>query len=276
MDKENQNDINKDINDSEKTENTIPEYIAPDEETLKKQNKKKKQAVVVIVAVSVLALLLIAVIIVCVVKLNSSDSKSQPTETVAVISEVQPELTDVAQTEILTEETLTKAEESSEITNTESSSVSVVAEEKPKTTNKATPGSNKKPKKEEPTIEGLPPLTQTGDNILSDSPDNKYIKAVCEKYGVSSDNVVAIYAIPDKGNNFVLEFDGTKDSSGKIIKSPDTLLKVHQIDIKGNIKTATGKKQGNVGVSYYEGLMVFYMVTNIVMPQYPDYFTGVK
>lgn len=126
------------------------------------------------------------------------------------------------------------------------------------------------------TIEGLPPLEKTGDNILSDSADNEFIKLVSEKYGVDPKNLVAIYAIPDKGNNFVLEFDGTTDANGNIVKSPDTLKRVHQVDKERNIVTATGSVSGNVGVSYAEGKFVFYIVTNLIMPQYPDYFTGVQ
>lgn len=126
------------------------------------------------------------------------------------------------------------------------------------------------------TIEGLPPLEKTGDNILSDSADNEFIKLVSEKYGIDPKNLVAIYAIPDKGNNFVLEFDGSTDSNGNVIKSPDTLKRVHQVDEERNIVTATGTVTGNIGVSYAEGKFVFYIVTNLIMPQYPDYFTGVQ
>ena len=128
----------------------------------------------------------------------------------------------------------------------------------------------------QPTIEALPPLTKTGDNILSDNPDNEFIKIIVEKYGVDPKNLVAIYAVPDKGNNFVLEFNGKTDSNGSVIKSPDTLKRVHQIDKDRNVKTATGTITGNVSVSYAEGKLVFYLVTNVIMPQYPDYFTGVE
>ncbi len=274
MDEDNRNELNENINEPQTAGGTVPPYTAPDEETLKKQNSKKKQAVVVIVGISVITLLIIAVIVAFVIKAVSKKNEPPIQESEIPFSETVTDLTDVSETQIISE---------SEISNTEIPSESdikpteavLVTEKNPKTTAKASDNA-KKPHKEPPTVEGLPPLTQTGDNILSDSPDNKFVKAVCEKYGTPCDNVVAIYAIPDKGNNFVLEFDGTKDSSGKVIKSPDTLFKVHQIDLKGNIKTATGKRSGNVGVTYYEGLMVFYMVTNIVMPQYPDYFTGVK
>lgn len=117
--------------------------------------------------------------------------------------------------------------------------------------------------------------TNNGDNILSDYHENKYIKLVADKYNVNTDLLVAIYSEPDVGSNFVLEFSGKKDSDGNYIKSPDTLEKVYQIDKAKNISVATGKPTGNIGVSYAEGTLCFYMVKTVVMKQYPDYFTGV-
>ena len=118
-------------------------------------------------------------------------------------------------------------------------------------------------------------LSKNGDNILSDHHNNKYIKMVHEKYSIDTENLVAIYSSPDTGNNFVLEFKNEKDSIGNIIKSPDTLKRVYLIDKKGDIAIATGTTSGNVGVSYAEGTLCFNMVKTIVMPQYPEYFTGV-
>lgn len=119
-------------------------------------------------------------------------------------------------------------------------------------------------------------LTKNGTNQLSDHHNNKYIKLVAEKYNVDTEMLVAIYSEPDTGNNFVLEFNGKRDEDGNVIKSPDTLSKVYQIDKNKNISVATGKSTGNVGVSYAEGTLCFNMIKTIVMPQYPDYFTGVE
>ncbi len=118
-------------------------------------------------------------------------------------------------------------------------------------------------------------LDKEGDNVLSDHHDNKYIKAVSSKFGADTEKLVAVYSVPDKGENYVLEFDGTKDANGNITKSPDTLSKVYRIDEKGNIEVATGKTSGNIGVSYAEGVLCIEMIKKFVMPQYPDYFTGV-
>lgn len=137
-----------------------------------------------------------------------------------------------------------------------------------------TPATTKKPNNYDPIAE-YEELTKNGDNILSDHHNNKYIKLVSEKFGVDKELLVAIYSTPDTGNNFVLEFDGKKDKDGNVIKSPDTLKKVYQIDKNKNISVATGKTTGNIGVSYAEGTLCFNMIQNIVMPQYPEYFTGV-
>lgn len=119
-------------------------------------------------------------------------------------------------------------------------------------------------------------LTKNGDNVLSDHHNNKYIKLVSEKFGVKKELLVAIYSVPDTGNNFVLEFSGKRDKDGNVVKSPDTLTRVYQIDKNKNITVATGKVKGNIGVSYAEGTLCFNMIKTIVMPQYPEYFTGVE
>lgn len=137
-------------------------------------------------------------------------------------------------------------------------------------------GSDNKNTTKNTAIENYEKLSKNGDNMLSDHHDNQYIKLVAGEYEVDTDLLVAIYSVPDTGNNFVLEFDGTKDSSGNYIKSPDTLKTVYQIDLERNIKVATSSGVGNVGVSYAEGLFCFNMVKTLVMEQYPDYFTGIN
>ena len=125
-------------------------------------------------------------------------------------------------------------------------------------------------------VEEYEKLSKNADNILSDHHNNKYIKLVSEKYNVDKELLVAIYTEPDKGNNFVLEFNGERDEDGNVIKSPDTLNKVYAIDKNKNIAVATGKATGNIGVSYAEGTLCFNMIKTIVMPQYPEYFSGVE
>ncbi len=137
-------------------------------------------------------------------------------------------------------------------------------------------GSDNKKTTKNVAVENYEKLSKNGDNRLSDHYDNEYIKLVEGEYGVDTDLLVAIYSVPDTGTNFVLEFDGTKDSAGNYVKSPDTLKKVYQIDLERNISVATSNGVGNVGVSYAEGIFCFNMVKTLVMEQYPDYFTGIN
>ncbi len=137
-------------------------------------------------------------------------------------------------------------------------------------------GSDNKKTTKNVAVESYEKLSKNGDNRLSDHYDNEYIKLVEGEYGVDTDLLVAIYSVPDTGTNFVLEFDGTKDSAGNYVKSPDTLKKVYQIDLERNISVATSNGVGNVGVSYAEGIFCFNMIKTIVMEQYPDYFTGIN
>ena len=142
-----------------------------------------------------------------------------------------------------------------------------------KTTNSETLNSNKET--ELISVEGLEEFTKTGENQISASPDNKFIKLIVEEKGVNAERLVAIYAVPDLGNNFVLEFDNKRDDDGNIIRSPKTLKKIYHINKERNITVATGKPTGNEGVDYGTSLMTYYLVTDVVMPEFPDYFTDV-
>lgn len=124
-------------------------------------------------------------------------------------------------------------------------------------------------------VEGLEEFTKTGDNQISDSPDNEFIKLVVSEKGADAENLVAIYAIPDLGNNFVLEFDNKRDGEGNIIRSPKTLKRIYHINKERSITVATGKPTGNEGVDYGTSLMTYYLVTDVVMPEFPDYFSDV-
>ncbi len=130
-------------------------------------------------------------------------------------------------------------------------------------------------KQEDISVEGLEEFTKTGDNQISDSPDNEFIKLVVDTKGADAERLVAIYAIPDLGNNFVLEFDNKRDDDGNIIRSPKTLKRIYHINKEREITVATGKPTGNEGVDYGTSLMTYYLVTDVVMPEFPDYFTDV-
>ncbi len=113
--------------------------------------------------------------------------------------------------------------------------------------------------------------SKTGNNVCTDNPQNKYIIAVASKYKVSPDLLVAIYSENFDGkesdNNYVLQFDGTKNADGKYKRSPDTLKYLYLINAEGETK-----KQENKG-TYAQ--FVFSIVTDLIMPQHPDMFDEV-
>lgn len=127
-----------------------------------------------------------------------------------------------------------------------------------------------------PEVQKYTTLVKTGDNYLSDDPSNEFIARIASEKNVDPALLVAIYAIPNQGNNFVLEFNGERDAQGNVIKSPDTLKTVYNIGTDNSIKQTSGKITGNVGMNYAEGMLSFGLVQEVVMPQYPDYFTGVE
>ncbi len=110
---------------------------------------------------------------------------------------------------------------------------------------------------------------KTGDNLISDDPNNEFIKLVSTKYNINPEALVAIYAVPDKGNNFVLEF---KKTSTGYSRKPDDLKTLYQIDSERNINIATKTGIGCVGCTASESILMFSLVKNVIMPEFPDYF----
>ena len=110
---------------------------------------------------------------------------------------------------------------------------------------------------------------KTGDNLISDDPENEFIKLISEKYNINPDALVAIYAVPDKGNNFVLEFNKTSKGYSR---KPDDLKRIYQIDLEKNINIATKTGIGCVGCTAAESILMFSLVKKVIMPEFPDYF----
>lgn len=230
-----------------------------------KNSKKKGMGAVIALAVVILVgVIAITVVIAGMIKENGGLGSKEDTSLYS-----RSEITTTEKTTLINwDETVGEtAGEQQNVNNPDSNAQAGDIVTKPPTTKK---------------LEGYDPiaeyekLTKNGENILSDHHSNKYIKLVSSKFNVDNELLVAIYSEPNTGNNFVLEFSGAKDEDGNVIKSPDTLTKVYSIDKNNKIAVATGKTTGNIGVSYAEGTLCFNMVKTIVMPQYPEYFTGVE
>lgn len=123
---------------------------------------------------------------------------------------------------------------------------------------------------------GLPFLEKTGDNIITDDPNNKFIAFVVKKYSVNAAALVAIYTDPESDSNFVLQFK--KKSLTKYGRSPDDLEAVYCISADlTNVSKTKGSLlgTGNENCTAAEGYMVFLLVKKDIMPQHPDVFTNV-
>lgn len=116
---------------------------------------------------------------------------------------------------------------------------------------------------------------KTGENLISDDPENEFIKLISETYKIDSKALVAIYAVPDLGNNFVLEFGKKSAFSSEYSRSTKDLKKVYQIDLERNINIATSTGIGCVGCSMGESILIFNLVKTVMMPEFPDYFTDI-
>ena len=117
-----------------------------------------------------------------------------------------------------------------------------------------------------------------GENFLSDSASNEFIKLVSQKFGVDSKSLVAIYSVPDSGTNYVLQFKKSLVGS-TYKKSPDNLERVYHIGVAPERAISYTNGKLLLGDHYNceaaEGVLVFNLVKTSVMEQYPNYFEGV-
>ena len=110
---------------------------------------------------------------------------------------------------------------------------------------------------------------ESGKLRFSDSPDNKYIKAVVQKYGVDAENLAVIYEEPTGDSNNVLEFDGSKDENGKRIRTKETLIGIYTIDRNMNILLASLDEE-KTEHSKTATIMAFALVIKYMLPEYQD------
>lgn len=148
------------------------------------------------------------------------------------------------------EATTTQAQGETEVTSTTQPPQTTVAEE-PQTTE----------------------IQKTGDMAFSDDPENKFISAVSSKYNVKAENLAVLYTVPENDANTVLEFDGSKDGNGKLIRTEDTLIAIYTIDASLNSKCASKDKSKNE-YPYGEMMVMFMSVTSYIMPEFQAELNG--
>ncbi len=114
---------------------------------------------------------------------------------------------------------------------------------------------------------------KTGKMVFSDSADNKYIKAVANKYGVDAKSLAVLYTVPDNDGNIVLQFDGSTDTNGKLIRNESTLIAIYSVDKNLNSKRASQDRSLNE-YSYGEMKVMFISTTQYIMPEFQDELNG--
>lgn len=121
--------------------------------------------------------------------------------------------------------------------------------------------------------EGFEMPEQNGENKLSDDPDNEFIKLIADTYNLDPASLVAIYSVPDSGTNYVLRF---KKKNGKYQKNASGLTYVYHIGVAPERKISYTNGKLLFGEHYNceaaEGYLVFTVVKETIMAQYPDYF----
>lgn len=136
-----------------------------------------------------------------------------------------------------------------------------------------TPPSTQAPTEQTPTETTEKVYKKTGEMAFSESSDNKFIKSVADKYGLDTKNLVVFYTVPENNGNMVLEFDGTTDSNGKLIRNKDTLVAIYTIDKDLNSKRAS--KNSSLNEYSYGEMMVMYMTTTkYIMPEFEAELNG--
>ncbi len=229
----------------------------------------EKKTVAIIIALAVAILIAVIIFSISIVKAIGNESTNSTTQYTLQTTETTVDNNTIIDNGVVSTDFIVPP--SSEVSSTQTSNSTSTTKETEKPTSAQTT--------EYDPIEAYEKLEKQGEAYASADPENKHIKKISEEYGVDTALLVVLYSEPNSGKNvgtnFILEFDGSKDNAGNYVKSPKTLKKVYHIDEDGKISVTQGKMTGNIGVSYADGMLVFNMVKTLLMPKYPDYFTGV-
>lgn len=140
------------------------------------------------------------------------------------------------------------------------------------TTKKPTPTKSTTTQREQISTTGTS-LQKTGDMAFSDSADNRYIKAIAEKYGVDPSLLAAIYTVPVNDSNMVLQFNGATKADGSLQRDKNTLVAIYTIDKALNSKRASENKSLNE-YPYGEMKVIYFSTTKYIMPEFEKELNG--
>ncbi|MDO4154956.1 MAG: hypothetical protein Q4E21_08935 [Clostridia bacterium] len=133
------------------------------------------------------------------------------------------------------------------------------------------------PAKESPAPETTAAFTmpeKTGDMVFTDDADNKFIKAVVQKYGSDPARLACIYVVPEGDSNHVFEFNGKTDQNGKLIRNESTLKYVYTLNADCSEITRAGGATGNDGLNAAQGLVVMQLTKKLILPEFEEELNG--
>lgn len=101
------------------------------------------------------------------------------------------------------------------------------------------------------------------------SSDNKFIKIVNKAYGIDVKLLSAVFALPDTGQNYVLEWNGKTDGGGKILRNADTLRRCYLIDKNGKVTAIAAVDQSErMNMSRAENkLAMETLIKKVILPE---------
>ena len=70
---------------------------------------------------------------------------------------------------------------------------------------------------------------------VSQDTDNRFIQIIHQAYNLPTARLTAVYSLPDTGQNYVLEWNGSTDSAGNMLRNADTLRRCFLIDETGQV-----------------------------------------
>ncbi len=107
---------------------------------------------------------------------------------------------------------------------------------------------------------------KNGTMVTDKSADNKFIKLISEGRKIKSDMLVAVFAVPESGQNYVFEFtDSTK-------RTADTLRRVYLIDSSGKVTgvaAANGSEKENLS-SAENWFCMNVLIKGVIFPAIAD------
>lgn len=107
---------------------------------------------------------------------------------------------------------------------------------------------------------------KNGTMVTDTSYDNKYIRIVCDKRGIDKELLVAVYAVPESGQNYVFEFYDVEDFTAENIR------RVFLIDSDGAITgVAATKSSERENVSAVENWFCMnVLIKELIFPAVSD------